>query len=40
MVGVICMDGKHKTRKVIHKTLLGLLELWREKKESNRKVIT
>lgn len=33
MLGVICMDGKHKTRKMIQKPLLGLLALWEEKKK-------
>lgn len=33
VVGVICMDGKHRTRKVVHKLLLGLLALWGEKEK-------
>lgn len=33
------MDGKHKTRKVVHKLLLGLLALWGEKKKVIQKLL-
>lgn len=39
MVGVICMDGKHKTRKVVHKPLLGLLEFGGRKKNVIEKLL-
>lgn len=38
-MGVICMDGKHKTRKVVNKPLLGLLEFGGRKKNVIEKLL-
>lgn len=37
--GFICMDGKHKTRKMIQKPLLGLLALWGGRKKVIEKLL-